>query len=85
MPTYMGWKPEGATGDGARKWASIVSFANKRKVKPRLSFVQGLWQYYAHRKEEATGNIPGLTGPKPKTVSAKDYLAEIRRRKKEKK
>ena len=81
MPKYMGWEPK-ATGDGVRKWASIVAFANRRKgPKPRLSFVKSMWQNYANRKEEATGNIPGIRQPKPKKVSAKDYLEEIKRRK----
>ena len=90
MPKYMGWEPKEATGDGARKWASIVSWANRQGTKskapkPRLSFVQGMWQKYANRKEEATGNIPGIRGPKPGKVSAGDYLDEIKRRKKAKK
>ena len=82
MPKYEGWEPSEATGDGARKWKSIVAFANRRKVKPRLSFVKGMWNNYAQRKEESGGIMRGRGGMQVKPVSAKEYLERKKAEKK---
>ena len=98
MSKYKGWEPEGIVpgSNDALKWEKIRKWANKEadpetgrgpgrgRVKPRVSLVQSMWQNYKNKKVEEGGGI-ARTPPRLKPVSPKDYLEEIKRRKKEKK